>query len=87
MPEKKRTYNHKDIIGTVIKPDDVILVPHTSSSWNASLKLAKVDWCTKNSVRFKLIGVEKPTAKYHDPTDVMVLEGPKITALLLKEWS
>lgn len=74
MPE---TIIHKDILGNPIKVDDTVVYPSHNS-----LRIAVVKKINPKMINVVAVGSSWPDRKY--PTDVLVVDDPKITMYLLK---
>lgn len=68
---------HKDILGNTIKVGDTVVYPNHNS-----LKIALVEKVNPKMINVKAIGKKYPDRKY--PTDLLVVDDPKITMYLLK---
>lgn len=68
---------HKDILGNAIKVDDTVVYPYHNS-----LKIASVVKINPKMVNVVAIGKKYPDRKY--PTDLLVIDDPKITMYMLK---
>lgn len=69
--------SHKDILGNVIKTGDTVVYP----SHNA-LRIAVVKKLNPKMVNVVAVGSSWPDRKY--PTDLLVVDDPKITLYMLK---
>jgi hypothetical protein len=68
---------HKDILGNTIKVDDTVVYPSQNS-----LKIATVKKINPKMINVVAIGRTYPDRKY--PTDLLVVDDPKITLYMLK---
>jgi len=68
---------HKDILGNTIRVDDTVVYP----AYN-SLKIATVTKINPKMINVVAIGRRVPDRKY--PTDLLVVDDPKITMYMLK---
>lgn len=68
---------HKDILGNPIKVDDVVVYPAHNS-----LKIATVKKINPKMINVVAIGRTYTDRKY--PTDLLVVDDPKITMYMLK---
>lgn len=71
------TIQHKDILGNNIKVGDTVVYPSHNS-----LKIALVEKVNPKMINVKAIGRTYHDRKY--PTDLLVVDDPKITMYLLK---
>lgn len=67
---------HKDILGNTIKIDDVVVYPSHNS-----LKIAIVKKINPKMINVVAVGRKYPDRKY--PSDLLVVDDPKITLYLL----
>jgi hypothetical protein len=74
MPEE---ITHKDILGNSIKVGDTVVYPSHNN-----LKIALVEKVNPRMINVKAIGKTYLDRKY--PTDLLVVDDPKITLYLLK---
>lgn len=72
-----KMHEHKDILGNSIKLDDVVVYPAHNS-----LKIATVKKINPKMINVVAIGRRVPDRKY--PTDLLVVDDPKITMYILK---
>lgn len=72
--------SHKDILGNVIKAGDTVVYP----SHNA-LRIAVVKKLNPKMVNVIAVGSTWPDRKY--PTDLLVVDDPRITLYMLKHTS
>ncbi len=68
---------HKDILGNIIKVDDTVVYPAQNS-----LKIATVTKINPKMINVVAVGRGYPDRKY--PTDLLVVDDPKITMYMLK---
>jgi hypothetical protein len=68
---------HKDILGNTIKVDDTVVYPSHNS-----LKIASVVKLNPKMINVVPVGSRHPDRKY--PTDLLVIDDPKITMYMLK---
>ncbi len=68
---------HKDILGNTIRVDDTVVYP----AYN-SLKIGTVTKINPKMINVVAIGRRVPDRKY--PTDLLVVDDPKITMYLLQ---
>jgi hypothetical protein len=68
---------HKDILGNPIKLNDVVVYPAHNN-----LKIATVEKINPKMINVVAIGRRVPDRKY--PTDLLVVDDPKITMYILK---
>ena len=68
---------HKDILGNPIRVDDVVVYPSHNS-----LKIATVKKINPKMINVVAVGRSYPDRKY--PTDLLVVNDPKITMYILK---
>lgn len=68
---------HKDILGNAIKVGDTVVYPYHNN-----LKIASVVKLNPIMINVVAIGKKSPDRKY--PTDLLVVDDPKITLYLLK---
>ena len=68
---------HHDILGNEIKVDDIVVYPKHNS-----LAIAKVKKINPKMINVVAIGRSYPDRKY--PSDLLVVDDPKITLYLLK---
>ena len=68
---------HKDILGNPIRVDDVVVYPSHNS-----LKIATVKKINPKMINVVAVGRTWADRKY--PTDLLVVDDPKITMYLLK---
>lgn len=68
---------HKDILGNTIKVDDVVVYPAHNS-----LKIATVKKINPKMINVVAVGRTYTDRKY--PTDLLVVDDPKITMYMLK---
>jgi hypothetical protein len=68
---------HKDILGNIIKVDDTVVYPSHNS-----LKIATVTKINPKMINVVAVGWRSPDRKY--PTDLLVVDDPKITMYMLK---
>lgn len=68
---------HKDILGNTIKVDNTVVYPSHNS-----LRIASVVKLNPKMVNVVAIGKKYPDRKY--PTDLLVVDDPKITLYMLK---
>jgi hypothetical protein len=68
---------HKDILGNPIKVDDTVVYPSHNS-----LRIAVVKKINPKMINVIAIGSRYPDRKY--PTDLLVVDDPKITMYMLK---
>lgn len=68
---------HKDILGNAIKVDDTVVYPSHNS-----LKIATVKKINPKMINVVAVGRSYPDRKY--PTDLLVVDDPKITMYMLK---
>jgi len=76
----KEIPEHRDILGNVVKVDDVVVYPSHNS-----LKIAQV-----KKLNPKMINVSPVGKTYHDrkyPTDLLIVDDPKITLYILQKSS
>jgi len=69
--------SHKDILGNVIKVGDTVVYPNHNS-----LRIAVVKKINPKMINVVAVGCTWPDRKY--PTDLLVVEDPKITLYMLK---
>lgn len=74
---KTDTISHKDILGNVIKVGDTVVFPNHNS-----LRIAVVKKLNPKMINVVAVGCTWPDRKY--PTDLLVVEDPKITLYMLK---
>jgi hypothetical protein len=68
---------HKDILGNPIKIDDVVVYPSHNN-----LRIATVKKINPKMINVVAVGRRVPDRKY--PTDLLVVDDPKITMYMLK---
>lgn len=68
---------HKDILGNTIKVDDTVVYPNHNR-----LQIATVKKLNPKMINVVAIGRKSPDRKY--PSDLLVVDDPKITMYLLK---
>jgi len=68
---------HKDILGNTIRVDDTVVYPAHNS-----LKIATVTKINPKMINVVAVGRGYPDRKY--PTDLLVVDDPKITMYMLK---
>jgi hypothetical protein len=68
---------HKDILGNTIKVDDTVVYPSHNS-----LRIATVKKINPKMINVVAVGNTWPDRKY--PTDLLVVDDPKITLYMLK---
>lgn len=68
---------HKDILGNTIKVDDTVVYPAHNS-----LKIATVKKINPKMINVVAVGRTCPDRKY--PSDLLVVDDPKITMYMLK---
>lgn len=68
---------HKDILGNTIKVDDTVVYPNHNS-----LQIATVKKLNPKMINVVAIGRKAPDRKY--PSDLLVVDDPKITMYMLK---
>jgi hypothetical protein len=68
---------HKDILGNSIKVGDTVVYPSHNS-----LKIAVVKKINPKMINVVAVGRSWPDKKY--PTDLLIVDDPKITMYLLK---
>lgn len=68
---------HKDILGNTIKVGDTVVYPYHNN-----LKIASVVKLNPKMINVVAVGRIYPDRKY--PTDLLVVDDPKITMYLLK---
>lgn len=68
---------HKDILGNPIKVEDVVVYPHHNN-----LKIATVKKINPKMISVVAVGKTYTDRKY--PSDLLVVDDPKITMYLLK---
>jgi len=68
---------HKDILGNDIKVDDTVVYPSHNH-----LRIAVVKKINPKMINVMAVGSRWPDRKY--PTDLLVVDDPKITMYLLK---
>jgi hypothetical protein len=71
------TVLHKDILGNPIKVDDTVVYPNHNS-----LRIATVKKINPKMINVVAVGRTYPDRKY--PTDLLVVDDPKITMYMLK---
>lgn len=67
---------HKDILGNTIKVDDTVVYPSHNS-----LKIATVKKINPKMINVVAVGSSWPERKY--PSDLLVVDDPKITLYML----
>lgn len=67
---------HKDILGNVIKVGDTVVYPNHNH-----LRIASVTKVNPKMINVTAVGRKYPDRKY--PSDLLVVEDPKITLYLL----
>ena len=67
---------HKDILGNTIKVDDTVVYPSHNS-----LKIATVKKINPKMINVVAVGRTYPDIKY--PSDLLVVDDPKITLYML----
>lgn len=67
---------HKDILGNTIKVDDTVVYPSHNS-----LKIATVKKINPKMINVVAVGRRNPDRKY--PSDLLVVDDPKITMYML----
>lgn len=68
---------HKDILGNTIKVDDTVVYPNHNR-----LQIATVKKLNPKMINVVAIGRKSPDRKY--PSDLLVVDDPKITMYMLK---
>lgn len=68
---------HKDILGNTIKVDDTVVYPYHNS-----LKIASVVKINPKMINVVAVGRRSPDRKY--PSDLLVVDDPKISMYILK---
>lgn len=67
---------HKDILGNIIKIDDTVVYPSHNS-----LRIATVKKINPKMINVVAVGGRSPDRKY--PSDLLVVDDPKITMYML----
>lgn len=75
--EQTKVIEHKDILGNTIKVDDTIVYPNHNR-----LQIATVKKLNPKMINVVAIGRKHPDRKY--PSDLLVVDDPKITMYMLK---
>lgn len=68
---------HKDILGNIINVNDVVVYPHHNS-----LDIATVKKINPKMIIVVAVGRKFPVRKY--PSDLLVVDDPKITLYMIK---
>lgn len=75
--EQTKVIEHKDILGNTIGVDDTVVYPSHNN-----LKIATVKKLNPKMINVVAVGSKSPDRKY--PSDLLVVEDPKITMYMLK---